>query len=435
MFSQLFGNYLVKENILQEQTLQKLLAEQSQTRVKLGMIAVADKLLTEEQAQEINQLQQQMDKRFGDIAIEKGYLTDAQVSELLKKQGSPYMQFLQLLVEKTNIQVSKIDGYLAAFQREQGFDDSEMEQLKLDNIDAIVPIYAFAAKPYITSIVGLVLRNITRFVTSDFYIDHIRQTSHFEYRSFAGQRSEGAYSVCIGLAAPREEDAFVQVASGFANEQFTHTNVEVYDTVGEFVNCISGLFATALAEKGIELEIQPQFSYENQIAQGNAYILPIYLSGKELVLYLAVDSEVQIGTLPLVNKMQMKQGSEVTADSKGTVVVVDDSGMSRKMLRNLLEDAGYTVVAEAADGMEGVLAYKQYHPDIITLDITMPNMDGTEALRQIKDYDPDANAIMITAAGQQKKVIEALKIGASKFITKPFDKEEVLKSVEELISG
>ncbi|MBQ4282826.1 MAG: response regulator [Lachnospira sp.] len=130
--------------------------------------------------------------------------------------------------------------------------------------------------------------------------------------------------------------------------------------------------------------------------------------------------------------MAIKQGVE-KEDSKGRIVIVDDSGMSRKMLRNILEEAGYSVVGEAADGMEGVLAYKQYSPDVITLDITMPNMSGTEALKEIKDYDSDAKAIMITAAGQQNKVIEALKLGAQKFITKPFDKEEIIKNIDELM--
>ena len=84
--------------------------------------------------------------------------------------------------------------------------------------------------------------------------------------------------------------------------------------------------------------------------------------------------------MPVVRKIMAKAGGEVTLDSKGTVVIVDDSGMSRKILRDILEEAGYAVLAEATDGLEGVLAYKTYYPDIITLDITMPNMDGTEAL-------------------------------------------------------
>lgn len=432
MFGQLFGNYLVEQSALTSEELKAILAEQSKTRVKMGVIAVADKLLTEEQAEEINQLQLQMDKRFGDIAVEKGYLTQEQVRDLLGKQGSPYMQFLQLLVENSSIKVSKIDGYLEQFQKEYGFSDDDMDSLKQDNIDDIIMIFAKSSKPYVTDIAGLVLRNITRFVSTDFYIGNIKRVSQLEYRNFAGQCCEGEIPVCIGLATAGDDVAFVQVAKGFSGENFTQSGVEVYDAVGEFINCTSGLFATALSKNGIELEIMPQFAYENQVAHGEAYVLPIYISGNELLLYIAVDSEVKIGAMPLLHKMQVKIGID-TVDNKGRIVIVDDSGMSRKMLRNILEEAGYAVVGEAVDGMEGVLAYKQYNPDVVTLDITMPNMSGTEALKEIKEYDSDAKAIMITAAGQQSKVIEALKLGAEKFVTKPFDKDEILKCIAEMM--
>ena len=432
MFGQLFGNYLVKQGALNEEELNNILSKQSKARVKMGVIAVADKLLTEEQADEINQLQLQMDKRFGDIAVEKGYLTQEQVGEIIGKQGSPYMQFLQLLVENSSIKVSKIDVYLDEFQKELGFNNDEMDALKQDDIDAVIPMFVRGSKPYVADIVGLVLRNIIRFVSTDFYIGYIEPVSQFEYRNLAGQWCEGDFPVCIALATSGDDAAFVQVARGFSGENFTQSSVEVYDAVGEFINCTSGLFATAVSKKGVELEIMPQFAYENQVAQGEAYLLPIYISGNELLLYIVVDNEVKVGAMPLLRKMQVKTGTD-TADSKGRIVIVDDSGMSRKMLRDILEEAGYSVVGEAADGMEGVLAYKQYNPDVVTLDITMPNMSGTEALREIKDYDSEAKVVMITAAGQQSKVIEALKLGAEKSITKPFDENEILKNIAEII--
>ena len=188
MFEQLFGNYLVRNRALSKAELDDILSKQSKTRVRLGVIAVAKKLLTEEQAEEINRLQLQQDKKFGDIAVEKGYLTEKQVEELLGEQGNPYMQFLQLLLENSNIKVSKIDGYLEHFQKEYGFDDKEMNALKQNDIDTIVPIFAFASKPYVTDIVGIVLRNITRFVSTDYYIDPIEQVSSFEYNNFAELR-------------------------------------------------------------------------------------------------------------------------------------------------------------------------------------------------------------------------------------------------------
>ena len=114
------------------------------------------------------------------------------------------------------------------------------------------------------------------------------------------------------------------------------------------------------------------------------------------------------------------------------ILIVDDSRTSRKILRGLLEESGHEVVAEAENGQEGVDKYKEFNPDITTLDITMPVMDGLEALTKIKEYDKNAKVIMVTAAGQQNKMVEAIKNGASEFVTKPFEKENILKIIEKM---
>ena len=315
------------------------------------------------------------------------------------------------------------------------FTDEDMDGLKNDDLEQIVPIFAFSSKSYVTDICRLALANIERFVTSDFYIDRIKHISQLEYRCLAGQKLEGDLDIIVGFASVGEQTAIVDIANGFSHSNISNLGIEVYDAIGEFTNCISGLFATALSKKGSMLEITPQFAYENQFAKGDAYVLPIHIHDSEVLLFISASDETKAGDMPVVRKIMAKAGGEVTLDSKGTVVIVDDSGMSRKILRDILEEAGYAVLAEATDGLEGVLAYKTYYPDIITLDITMPNMDGTEALKEIKAYDSNAKVIMITAAGQQHKVIEALKLGAKRFITKPFDKEEILKNIEEVLEG
>ncbi len=114
------------------------------------------------------------------------------------------------------------------------------------------------------------------------------------------------------------------------------------------------------------------------------------------------------------------------------VLIVDDSRTSRKILRNLLEEAGHEIVSEAVNGDEGYLKYKEFTPDVVTMDITMPVTDGIQALQLIKHTDKDACVVMITAAGQKEKMMQALKEGAAEFITKPFDKEEVIKVINEV---
>ena len=115
------------------------------------------------------------------------------------------------------------------------------------------------------------------------------------------------------------------------------------------------------------------------------------------------------------------------------ILVVDDSRTSRKILRTILEDAGHEVIGEAMDGQDGVNKFKELRPDLVTPDITMPVMDGLEALKCIREVDGNAKVIMVTAAGQQNKMIDAIKLGASEFVTKPFEPEEIIKMVNKLV--
>ena len=108
------------------------------------------------------------------------------------------------------------------------------------------------------------------------------------------------------------------------------------------------------------------------------------------------------------------------------ILIVDDSRTSRKILRRILEEAEHTIVGEAVNGEDGYLKYQELKPDVVTLDITMPKMDGLEALRLIKKYDATATAIMITAAGQKEKMILAIKSGAADFISKPYEPNDVI---------
>lgn len=115
------------------------------------------------------------------------------------------------------------------------------------------------------------------------------------------------------------------------------------------------------------------------------------------------------------------------------ILIVDDSKTSRKFLRNMLEEAGHKIVAEAVNGAEGVEKYRIYHPDIVTMDITMPVLDGIDAVGEIMKIDPAAKVIMVTAAGQRTNMVEALKRGAADFIQKPFESEIILNTIEKVL--
>lgn len=115
------------------------------------------------------------------------------------------------------------------------------------------------------------------------------------------------------------------------------------------------------------------------------------------------------------------------------ILVVDDAAFMRMMIKDILTKNGYEVVGEAADGQQAVEQYQELKPDLVTLDITMPEMDGITALKKIKEIDPDAKVIMCSAMGQQAMVIDAIQAGAKDFIVKPFQAERVLEAIRKVL--
>ena len=114
------------------------------------------------------------------------------------------------------------------------------------------------------------------------------------------------------------------------------------------------------------------------------------------------------------------------------ILIVADSRTSRKMLRNILESNGHEIIDEAVNGQEGVQKFQALKPDVVTLDITMPVVDGVEALKMIKALDPESKVVMVTAAGQKNKMIECIKAGANEFLTKPFEQQEIVDVINKM---
>lgn len=116
------------------------------------------------------------------------------------------------------------------------------------------------------------------------------------------------------------------------------------------------------------------------------------------------------------------------------ILICDDSAFMRMMLRKVLVDKGHEVVGEAGDGLQAVQMYRQLSPDLTTMDITMPKMDGIEAVRHIHEENPLARIIMVTAIGQRSVITDALMAGASDFIVKPFEPAQVSETIEKVLS-
>jgi two-component system chemotaxis response regulator CheY len=119
----------------------------------------------------------------------------------------------------------------------------------------------------------------------------------------------------------------------------------------------------------------------------------------------------------------------------GKILIVDDTLFMRTLLKNILFSGGHAIVGEAGDGEDGVAKYKELKPDLVTMDIVMPKLNGIDALKAIKEFDPAAKIVMCTAVGQEQMVKLAIKSGAKGYIIKPFQAPKVLEEVKNVLAS
>jgi two-component system chemotaxis response regulator CheY len=115
------------------------------------------------------------------------------------------------------------------------------------------------------------------------------------------------------------------------------------------------------------------------------------------------------------------------------ILIVDDAEFLRVRITKMLSGDGFEVF-EAENGLKAVAKYKEIHPDVVLMDITMPEMDGLAALKEIRSFDPQAHVIMLTALGQESVVLEAVKSGARDFVVKPFERDRVINAIGKLVA-
>lgn len=294
MFDQIFGNYLVASGTITKDQFQDVIESEGKIRVKLGLIAVAEKLMTEEQADEVNKLQAIMDRRFGDIAVEKGYLSDDQVTQLLKKQGNIYMVFVQTLIDKGYMTLEEIDVALNKYQEEQGFTHSDMDALVSGDVDRTVQLFLPSNTELSDKHCGIAIRTFIRIIDSSAYVSKAYFVDEMTADKLAMQELEGDHNIISGFAG--DGDALLVLANKFAGEEFETVDMDALDAVGEFTNCINGLFASELSGENVDLDMLPPVFYENPVSiTGNQFcVFPIHVNGKEIKFVLSIDSDMEV---------------------------------------------------------------------------------------------------------------------------------------------
>lgn len=293
MVSSIVGNYLMEKGLLTGEQFRDILNEQQKVRVKLGLIAVAEGLMTQEEADRVNQLQAVMDRRFGDIAVEKGYLTEGQVNSLLKKQGNAYLAFAQAMENQQLMTIEQLEQILLDYRCKNNFTASDMDALKSDDVDSILPLFLPVDSEAYYGIAGTAVRTLMRLVDTGLYPDKAYIMQKTEDENGALQKVEGEKGFVSALGG--KGNALQFTASVFGQEEFVSVDEDALDAIGELLNCINGLYVSECKD-GSSLELMPP-SFKTGI-QGfesrKMLVLPIHIKNDCIDLMIAIGDEIEM---------------------------------------------------------------------------------------------------------------------------------------------
>lgn len=285
MVEYILGNYLVESGRITNEQLNETLQKQDSVRVKLGLIAVAEGMMTLAQTEEVNRLQAVMDKRFGDIAVAKGYLTDDQIGKLLKKQGDAYMTFIQTLVDSGYLTMIEVDNLLESFRIAKGFSISEIDAIKSDQVERIVPLFIPETGKKFTDIITICVRTLIRLLDRRIYVGNAQMVHAFPAEGQVSQALVGQNGIISCFS--EMTGALLKLACVFGQEEFATLDMDALDAAGETLNCINGLYATAESQNGNFLELMPP-DYDDVTSKAKNIIcrIPIYVG--DIGLYFTV---------------------------------------------------------------------------------------------------------------------------------------------------
>jgi len=315
-----------------------------------------------------------------------------------------------------------IDEYLKAYQADNELTDEEMEERrKPDQLQRILPDHLFVDAARYNRFIQLMVDSITQYISKNIVVKKISHEQVHDTESLAYQELKGAHSIFLAFSG--KGNNLLVVAEKFANKRFTEMDASAYDSVCEFINTAAGKYASVMSEENVMLDITAPLACRGITmicSNSTLYCLPVVIDDIEIEMIFSFDSEVNL---------ECKEECK-----KAGILVVDDSEIFRSNMKKTLEDAGYTIVGEAANGTEAVEKYMELRPAIATMDITMPEKDGLTALKEILEQDPEAKVVMVSATAQKTSISKALMLGAYGFLQKPFDPDKTKQMISEIMA-
>lgn len=283
MFAQFFGNYLLDKGLVNPERLSDALGKLSETKLRLGVLAINAGIMTAAQVDKVHAEQQRVDKRIGEIMVDMGYATQEQVLELLKTQPSAHLLLGQTLVNDGVMTNSQFETALNSYKNEMGLSDEDVSTANLGDFSPLVgKFYNFNGEKnsnYLLGYISLLLKNLVRFIGPDFAPLGAEDLLNKIAKNCIGQELTGQIRAMTLVDA--DDDTLIKFASRFSGEDLTKNDDYTRDCISEFLNLHNGLFAVNVSnETGVELSLSPQQAYGdiNLATVKNSHVIPICFS-------------------------------------------------------------------------------------------------------------------------------------------------------------
>lgn len=283
MFTQFFGNYLLNSGLVSPEKLADALGKLSETKLRLGVLAINAGIMTAAQVDKVHAEQQRVDKRIGELMVDMGYATNEQIESLLKTQPSAHLLLGQTLVNDGVMTNSQFESALNSYKTEMGISDEELSSSDLGDFRPLIDkFYNFNStdnSSYLTGYIVLLFKNLVRFIGADFAPLSAEELYDKISKSCLGQEISGGIKALTLIDA--DDDTLIEFASRFSGEHLTQNDDYTRDCINEFLNLHNGLFAVNLSnETGLEINLSPQIVYDNiNLATiKNSHVIPICFS-------------------------------------------------------------------------------------------------------------------------------------------------------------
>ncbi len=406
MIPKFFGQYLLEKRIITGEQLSRAINYQERQKLKLGEIAVQEGFMTQAEVDQVRNAQKTTDKYFGEIAVEKRILTPDQLKKLITLQKNNHVYLGEALVHEGILSQDEVKKQLDNFKEDQK--DVTQQEIKIT--------INHPKKEYFFHFIDLTVKLLRRVADIEAKVGDMEVKKEKSETNYVTALIEFTEDINLKFVISLSQEVSKLMTKEFLEEEIDDMEM-IAENTGEFLNIVCGNIATKLQILGLKTQISvPQFYAKSEHPEIK------YESNEKALCFPLVtthgDCEVQI---------IIKDIDSAQAGNKKRVLIVDDSrSVAYKLTKIVDRLTDFEVVGHAQNGKDALSMYRELKPDLVTMDIVLPDKTGLEVIREIKEIDADANIVVISSVGGgQDKLFEAIQSGAKNVIVKPFEEDTV----------